>query len=40
MVLQCHLKGKTDIMYLKVVFVTLVGVNNSDNFIVKTKEGA
>ena len=23
-----HMKGKTNIMYLKVVFVTLVGVNN------------
>ena len=37
MVLQCHMKGK---MYLKVVFVTLVGVNNFDNFMVKTQEGS
>ena len=39
MALQCHMKGKTNIMYLKVVFVTYVGVNNSDNFMVKTQEG-
>ena len=30
-----HMKGKTNIMYLKIVFVTLVGVNNSDSFMVK-----
>ena len=30
--------GKTNIMYLKIVFVTLiVGVNNSDSFMVKTQ---
>ena len=33
--LQCHIKEKTNIMYLKIVFVTLVGVNGSDSFMVK-----
>ena len=37
MVLQCRMKGKTNIMHLKVVFVTLLEVNNSDNFMVKTQ---
>ena len=40
MVLQCHMKRKTNSMYLNVVFVTLVGVNNSDYFMVKTQEGS
>ena len=35
MVIQCHMKGETNIMYLKVV-----GVNNSDNSMVKTQEGS
>ena len=39
MVLQCHMKGKTNIMYLKNLFVTLLGVNNSDSFMVKTQTG-
>ena len=33
MVLHCHMKGN----YLKIVFITLVGVNNSDSFMVKTQ---
>ena len=40
MVLQWHMKGKTNIMTLKDVFVTLVGANNSDNCMVKTQEGS
>ena len=40
--LQCHMnmmKEKIMIIYLKVGFVTLVGVNNSDRFMVKTRTG-
>ena len=36
--LQCHInivKEKILIICLKIVFVTLVGVNNSDRFMVK-----
>ena len=39
MALQCHMKEKITIMYLKIVFVTLVGVNYSDSFMVKTQTG-
>ena len=37
MALQCHMKEKVTIMYLKIVFVTRVGVNYSGNFMVKTQ---
>ena len=39
MVLQCHMKGKIAIIYLRFVFVTLVGVNYSNSFMVKTQIG-
>ena len=39
MVLQCHIKEKINIMYLKIVFVTFVGVNYSESFMVKTQTG-
>ena len=37
MVLQCQMKEKITITYLKIVFVTLVEVNYSDSFMVKTQ---
>ena len=39
MVLRCHMKETITIMYLKTAFVTLVRVNNSDSFMVKTGTG-
>ena len=39
MVLRCHMKEIITIMHLKIVFVTLVGVNNSDSFMVETQKG-
>ena len=40
--LQCHMnmmKEKIMIVYVKIVFVTLLGVNKSDRFMVKTRTG-
>ena len=37
MAFQCHMKEKITIMYLKIVFVTFVGVNYSDSFIRATE---
>ena len=37
--LQCHMKKKIMITYLKIVFVTLLEVNNSDRFMAKTRTG-
>ena len=39
MVLQCHIKEKITIIYLKIVFVTFVGVNDFDSFMVITQTG-
>ena len=39
MVLRGHMKEIITIMYLNIVFVTLVGVNNSDSFMVETQTG-
>ena len=39
MALWCHMKEKIAIVFLKFVFVTIVGVNNSDSFMVKTQTG-
>ena len=39
MTLRCNMKEYLTIMYFKIVFVTLVGVNNSGNSMVKTRIG-
>ena len=39
MALQCHMKEKVTITYFLKIVLTLVGVNNSDSFIVKTQTG-
>ena len=39
MALRCHMKEKITIIHLKIVIVTLVGVNYSDSFMVKTQTG-